>query len=267
LPPGRLRDLVGVAAHPHNQPRLDPSGRSVVSGYGILQPRVATPLPAPKDFTLYHWLFAGQCGIDPYSAASSEIYQDVFAEGTFTGMTGKEVAVYIAANPSHLEAVNGVLEGIVRAKQDRTADGTYGVLPLLVHGDASMAGQGIVMEQLQMSQLRAYKTGGTVHVVINNQVGFTTPPTEARSSVYSSDVALTIQAPIFHVNGDDPEAVTFAAKVATEYRQLFGKDVVVDMFCYRLCRKVDFFYSQVVSADNIEQNAFRAVNGYLQQRG
>jgi 2-oxoglutarate decarboxylase len=107
------------------------------------------------------------------------------------------------------------------------------VLPLLVHGDASMAGQGIVMEQLQMSQLRAYRTGGTIHVVINNQVGFTTPPSEARSSVYASDVAKTIQAPIFHVNGDDPEAVVRVAEHAFAYRQMFKKDVVVDLICYR----------------------------------
>jgi 2-oxoglutarate decarboxylase len=164
---------------------------------------------------------------------SGDVKYHLGTEGTFTGMTGKEVAVYIAANPSHLEAVNGVLEGIVRAKQDRTADGNYGVMPLLVHGDASMAGQGIVMEQLQMSQLRAYRTGGTVHVVINNQVGFTTPPSEARSSVYASDVAKTIQAPILHVNGDDPEAVVRVAEHAFAYRQKFKKDVVVDLICYR----------------------------------
>ncbi len=144
-------------------------------------------------------------------------------------MTGKEVAVYIAANPSHLEAVDGVLEGIVRAKQDRTGDGRFGVLPILVHGDASMAGQGVVYEQLQMSQLRAYKTGGTIHVVINNQVGFTTPPTEARTSVYSSDVAKTIQAPVFHVNGDDPEAVVRVAEHAFAYREKFKRDVVIDL--------------------------------------
>src|SRR5690606_2899443 len=136
-------------------------------------------------------------------------------------------------NPSHLEAVNGVLEGIVRAKQDRLAKGDFGVLPILVHGDASMAGQGVVVETLQMSQLRAYRTGGTIHVVINNQVGFTTPPSEGRSSVYSTDVAKTIQAPIFHVNGDDPEAVVRVAALAFEYRQKFKSDVVVDLICYR----------------------------------
>jgi 2-oxoglutarate decarboxylase len=164
---------------------------------------------------------------------SGDVKYHLGTEGTFTAMTGKEVAVYLAANPSHLEAVNGVLEGIVRAKQDRMPPGTFNVLPLLVHGDASMAGQGIVMEQLQMSRLRAYRTGGTIHVVINNQVGFTTPPSEARSSVYASDVAKTIQAPIFHVNGDDPEAVVRVAEHAFAYRQKFKKDVVVDLICYR----------------------------------
>jgi 2-oxoglutarate dehydrogenase E1 component len=164
---------------------------------------------------------------------SGDVKYHLGTEGTFTNMTGKQIAVYIAANPSHLEAVDGVLEGIVRAKQDRAGDGSYGVLPILVHGDASMAGQGIVMEQLQMSQLRGYKTGGTVHVVINNQVGFTTPPTEARSSVYASDVALTVQAPVFHVNGDDPEAVVRVAEHAFAYRQQFKKDVVIDLVCYR----------------------------------
>ena len=164
---------------------------------------------------------------------SGDVKYHLGTEGTFTGMTGKEVDVYIAANPSHLEAVDGVLEGIVRAKQDRIADGTFSVLPILVHGDASMAGQGVVYEQLQMSQLRAYKTGGTIHVVINNQVGFTTPPSEARSSVYATDVAKTVQAPIFHVNGDDPEAVVRVAEHAFAYRQQFKRDVVIDLVCYR----------------------------------
>src|SRR5690606_25533876 len=136
-------------------------------------------------------------------------------------------------NPSHLEAVNGVLEGIVRAKQDRLAKGDFGVLPILVHGDASMAGQGVVVETLQMSQLRAYRTGGTIHVVVNNQVGFTTPPSEGRSSVYATDVAKTTQAPILHVNGDDPEAVVRAAELAFAFRQEFHKDVVIDLISYR----------------------------------
>ncbi len=164
---------------------------------------------------------------------SGDVKYHLGTEGTFTSASGKEIPVYLAANPSHLEAVNGVLEGIVRAKQDRSNDDSYGVLPILVHGDASMSGQGVVVETLQMSQLRAYKTGGTVHVVINNQVGFTTPPSEAHTSVYSTDVAKTIQAPIFHVNGDDPEAVVRVAEHAFAYRQEFKKDVVIDLVCYR----------------------------------
>jgi 2-oxoglutarate decarboxylase len=164
---------------------------------------------------------------------SGDVKYHLGTEGTFTSASGKEIPVYLAANPSHLEAVNGVLEGIVRAKQDRTADDQYGVLPILVHGDASMSGQGVVVETLQMSQLRAYKTGGTVHVVINNQVGFTTPPSEAHTSVYSTDVAKTIQAPVIHVNGDDPEAVVRVAGLAFAYRQEFKRDVVIDLVCYR----------------------------------
>lgn len=164
---------------------------------------------------------------------SGDVKYHLGTEGTFTSASGKEVPVYLAANPSHLEAVNGVLEGIVRAKQDRTADGVYNVLPILVHGDASMSGQGVVVETLQMSQLRAYRTGGTVHVVINNQVGFTTPPAQAHTSVYSTDVAKTIQAPILHVNGDDPEAVVRVAELAFAYRQEFKRDVVIDLVCYR----------------------------------
>ncbi|HWM34421.1 MAG TPA: multifunctional oxoglutarate decarboxylase/oxoglutarate dehydrogenase thiamine pyrophosphate-binding subunit/dihydrolipoyllysine-residue succinyltransferase subunit [Pseudolysinimonas sp.] len=163
---------------------------------------------------------------------SGDVKYHLGTEGTFTAASGKEVPVYLAANPSHLEAVNGVLEGIVRAKVDRSG-AADSVLPILVHGDASMSGQGVVVETLQMSQLRAYKTGGTVHVVINNQVGFTTPPTEAHSSVYSTDVAKTIQAPIFHVNGDDPEAVVRVAEHAFAYRQQFKRDVVIDLICYR----------------------------------
>jgi 2-oxoglutarate dehydrogenase E1 component len=154
-------------------------------------------------------------------------------EGVFRASDGSSIPVTIAANPSHLEAVDGVLEGIVRAKQDLKPIGTFSTLPILIHGDAAMAGQGIVVETMQMSQLRAYRTGGTIHVNINNQVGFTTPPSEARSSVYSTDVGKTIQAPIFHVNGDDPEAVVRVAQLAYEFRQEFHKDVVVDLISYR----------------------------------
>ncbi|HTL41126.1 MAG TPA: multifunctional oxoglutarate decarboxylase/oxoglutarate dehydrogenase thiamine pyrophosphate-binding subunit/dihydrolipoyllysine-residue succinyltransferase subunit [Pseudolysinimonas sp.] len=164
---------------------------------------------------------------------SGDVKYHLGTEGTFTSASGKEIPVYLAANPSHLEVVNGVLEGIVRAKQDRSEPGRYGTLPVLVHGDASMSGQGVVVENLQMSQLRAYRTGGTIHVVINNQVGFTTPPTEAHTSVYATDVAKTIQAPVFHVNGDDPEAVVRVAEHAFAYRQQFHRDVVIDLVCYR----------------------------------
>ena len=164
---------------------------------------------------------------------SGDVKYHLGTEGTFTAADGSEIAVYLAANPSHLEAVDGVLEGVVRAKQDRRAPGTFTTLPILIHGDAAMAGQGIVVETMQLSQLRGYKTGGTIHVNINNQVGFTTPPREGRSSVYSTDVAKTIQAPIFHVNGDDPEAVTRVAELAFEYRQEFHRDVVIDLVSYR----------------------------------
>ena len=140
----------------------------------------------------------------------------------------------MAANPSHLEAVNPVLEGIVRAKQDKlNIKGAYSILPILLHGDASFAAQGVNAEVLQLSQLAGYRTGGTVHIVINNQVGFTTAPHASRTSTYSTDMAKIIQAPVFHVNGDDPEACVRIARLAFEYRQKFKKDVVVDMVCYR----------------------------------
>ena len=164
---------------------------------------------------------------------SGDVKYHLGTEGTFRGAAGEEIPVYLAANPSHLEAVDGVLEGIVRAKQDRRPPMTFLTLPILIHGDAAMAGQGIVVEQMQMSQLRGYRTGGTIHVNINNQVGFTTPPGEGRTSVYSTDVAKTIQAPIFHVNGDDPEAVVRVGQLAFEYRQEFKRDVVIDLICYR----------------------------------
>ncbi|NYD71688.1 2-oxoglutarate dehydrogenase E1 component [Herbiconiux flava] len=164
---------------------------------------------------------------------SGDVKYHLGTEGTFTASDGKEIPVYLAANPSHLEAADGVLEGIVRAKQDRKPIGTFSTLPILIHGDAALAGQGVVVETLQMSQLRGYRTGGTIHVNINNQVGFTTPPSESRSSVYSTDVAKTIQAPIFHVNGDDPESVVRVAQLAFEYRQKFHRDVFIDLICYR----------------------------------
>ena len=147
---------------------------------------------------------------------------------------GREITVSVAANPSHLEAVNPVVEGIVRPKQDRLGDTKRErVIPVLVHGDAAMSGQGIVAETLNFSQVEGYTTGGTIHLVINNQVGFTTNPRDARSTRYCTDVALGIQAPILHVNGDDPEACVAAMELAFEYRQRFHKDVVLDMVCYR----------------------------------
>ncbi|GAA1518127.1 2-oxoglutarate dehydrogenase E1 component [Agromyces terreus] len=164
---------------------------------------------------------------------SGDVKYHLGTEGTFTADDGAQIPVSLAANPSHLEAVDGVLEGIVRAKQDRKPIGTFSTLPILIHGDAAMAGQGIVIETMQMSQLRGYRTGGTIHVNINNQVGFTTVPGDARSSIYSTDVAKAIQAPIFHVNGDDPEAVVRVAELAFRYRQEFKRDVVIDLVCYR----------------------------------
>ena len=164
---------------------------------------------------------------------SGDVKYHLGTEGTYTSSRGESIPVYLAANPSHLEAVNGVLEGIVRAKQDRKEIGRFGVLPVLIHGDAAMAGQGVVLETLQMSQLRSYRTGGTMHVVVNNQLGFTTLPHDGRTSIYATDVAKTIQAPIFHVNGDDPEAVLRVAEIAFAYRQEFKADVVIDIICYR----------------------------------
>ncbi|WP_292289328.1 2-oxoglutarate dehydrogenase E1 component [Marivita sp.] len=144
------------------------------------------------------------------------------------------VHLSLTANPSHLEAVNPVVLGKVRAKQDQMGDSERRqVMPILLHGDAAFAGQGVVAECFALSGLRGHRTGGTIHIVVNNQIGFTTAPHFSRSSPYPTDNALVVEAPIFHVNGDDPEAVVHAAKVATEFRQKFGKDVVIDMFCYR----------------------------------
>src|SRR5690606_25423022 len=146
-----------------------------------------------------------------------------------------EVKVSLTPNPSHLEAVDPVLEGIVRANQDMLDKGQEGFteLPVLLHGDAAFAGQGVVPETMNLSPLRGYPTGGTVHVIANNQVGYTTAPEHSRSSKYCTDVAKMIGAPVFHVNGDDPEACVWVARLAVEYRETFGKDVVIDMVCYR----------------------------------
>jgi 2-oxoglutarate dehydrogenase E1 component len=149
--------------------------------------------------------------------------------------SGAEVEIRLAANPSHLEAVDPVVEGIARARQRIRGDTEHRrkVLPLLIHGDAAFAGQGIVAEVLNMSQLHGYSTGGTVHVVVNNQIGFTTLPEDARSSMYATDIAKMIEVPIFHVDGDDPLAVRFVTETALDFRQEFGRDVVIDMYCYR----------------------------------
>ena len=173
---------------------------------------------------------------DPKSVqGSGDVKYHLGTEGTFTAESGATTQVYLAANPSHLEAVDPVLEGIVRAKQDRIdlgGDG-FSVLPILIHGDAAFAGQGVVFETLNLAQLRGYRTGGTIHVIINNQVGFTTGPSSSRSSQYATDVAKGLQVPIFHVNGDDPEACVRAAELAFEYREQFDRDVIIDMLCYR----------------------------------
>uniref|UniRef100_UPI002F26190E multifunctional oxoglutarate decarboxylase/oxoglutarate dehydrogenase thiamine pyrophosphate-binding subunit/dihydrolipoyllysine-residue succinyltransferase subunit n=1 Tax=Nocardioides sambongensis TaxID=2589074 RepID=UPI002F26190E len=173
--------------------------------------------------------------IDPRTVqGSGDVKYHLGAEGEFSAGTGETIKVSVAANPSHLETVDPVLEGIARAKQDVLDQGEgFPVLPVLLHGDAAFAGQGVVAETLNLSQLRGYRTGGTVHVVINNQVGFTTSPGSSRSSLYATDVARMVQAPIFHVNGDDPEACIRVARLAFEYRQAFNKDVVIDLVCYR----------------------------------
>ncbi|MEM9148267.1 MAG: 2-oxoglutarate dehydrogenase E1 component [Pseudomonadota bacterium] len=146
---------------------------------------------------------------------------------------GNNVHLSLTANPSHLEAVNPVVLGKVRAKQDQYGHDRSSVIPVLLHGDAAFAGQGVVAECFGLSGLKGHKTGGTIHIIVNNQIGFTTAPHHSRSSPYPTDIAKMVDCPIFHVNGDDPEAVVHAAKVATEFRQKFQKDVVLDIFCYR----------------------------------
>ena len=175
--------------------------------------------------------------IDPESTqGSGDVKYHLGQTGKFTTPDGQHsITVSVVANPSHLEAVDPVLEGIVRAKQDRIdlkLEG-YTVVPVLIHGDAAFAGQGVVAETLNLSQLRGYRTGGSIHIIVNNQVGFTTAPEYSRSTLYCTDIARMIQAPIFHVNGDDPEAVVRVARLAFEYRQAFNKDVVIDLVCYR----------------------------------
>ncbi|MEX2588433.1 MAG: multifunctional oxoglutarate decarboxylase/oxoglutarate dehydrogenase thiamine pyrophosphate-binding subunit/dihydrolipoyllysine-residue succinyltransferase subunit [Actinomycetota bacterium] len=173
--------------------------------------------------------------IDPSTVhGSGDVKYHLGAKGRYESSDGAFMDVSVVSNPSHLESVDPVVEGVVRAKQDRIDRPlTYSVLPVLVHGDAAFSGQGVVAETLNLSLLRGYRTGGTVHIIVNNQVGFTATAGQTRSSVYASDVAKMIQAPVFHVNGDDPEACVRVARLAFAYRQEFHKDVVIDMWCYR----------------------------------
>jgi 2-oxoglutarate dehydrogenase E1 component len=185
-----------------------------------------------KDVKQIFSEFEGE--IDPSSTqGSGDVKYHLGATGVRRA-GGRDIVVSVSPNPSHLEAVDPVVEGIVRPKQDRLGDTARArVIPVLIHGDAAFAGQGVVTETLNLSQLDGYSTGGTIHLIINNQIGFTTLPDESRSTPYSTDVARGVQAPIFHVNGDDPEAAIRVVQIAFDYRQQFKKDVVIDMICYR----------------------------------
>ncbi|MFZ2512334.1 MAG: multifunctional oxoglutarate decarboxylase/oxoglutarate dehydrogenase thiamine pyrophosphate-binding subunit/dihydrolipoyllysine-residue succinyltransferase subunit, partial [Gordonia sp. (in: high G+C Gram-positive bacteria)] len=186
--------------------------------------------PYSKIFTE----FEGNLGTSQLHG-SGDVKYHLGAEGKYYQMFGdNEIDVSLTANPSHLEAVDPVLEGIVRAKQDLLdEEHRFDILPLMLHGDAAFAGQGVVWETLNLSMLNGYRTGGTVHIVVNNQVGFTTAPEYSRSTRYCTDLAKALDAPIFHVNGDDPEACVWAAQLAVDYREAFGRDVVIDLVCYR----------------------------------
>jgi 2-oxoglutarate dehydrogenase E1 component len=179
--------------------------------------------------------FEGNLPVDPNTTqGSGDVKYHLGATGVHHAVTGEALTVTVAPNPSHLEWVNPVVEGMVRAKQDAALDSERSrVIPLLIHGDAAFAGQGIVAETLNLAGLEGYSTGGTIHVVVNNQIGFTTLPEAARSSTYCTDVAKLVHAPAFHVNGDDPEAAAYVAELALEYRQKFKKDVVIDLVGYR----------------------------------
>src|SRR4029453_15199480 len=171
---------------------------------------------------------------DPFRDGRGDVKHPLAHSAGWRTASGGTVHLSLCFNPSHLEFVNPVALGRVRAKQDRAGDRDRGRgMALLIHGDASFAGEGVIQESLNLSQLEAYQTGGTLHVVINNQLGFTTPPEEARSSVYATDVAKMLQIPIFHVNGEDPDAVARVVRFALEFRRTFQSDVVIDMYCYR----------------------------------
>ncbi len=195
---------------------------------------VLTQVMAKPHRALFHEFKGGSANPDAVEGSGDVKYH--LGASSDREFDGNRIHLSLTANPSHLEIVDPVVLGKVRAKQDQHGDPPdqrISVLPLLMHGDAAFAGQGVVAECFGLSDLKGYRTGGSVHFIVNNQIGFTTYPRYSRSSPYPSDVAKMIDAPIFHVNGDDPEAVVFAAKVATEFRQKFHKPVVIDMFCYR----------------------------------
>jgi len=196
---------------------------------------MAAVMQKPYSAIFYEFLGGVSAGNEEFGSGDVKYHLGVSDDREFDG---NRVHLSLAPNPSHLEVVAPVVMGKSRAKQ-QMASGTYQshnpeqVMAVILHGDSAFAGQGVVMESFQMSQITGYRTGGTLHVIVNNQIGFTTTPDEYRSGQYSSDVAFMVEAPVFHVNGDDPEAVVFAARIATEYRQKFGKDVVLDIICYR----------------------------------
>ncbi|WP_017932593.1 2-oxoglutarate dehydrogenase E1 component [Robiginitomaculum antarcticum] len=196
---------------------------------------MAAIMQKPYSAIFYEFLGGVASGAEDFGSGDVKYHLGASDDREFDG---NKVHLSLAPNPSHLEVVAPVVMGKTRAKQ-QMASGTYQshkpeeVMAVILHGDSAFAGQGVVMECFQMSQLTGYRTGGTIHVIVNNQIGFTTTPDEYRSGEYCSDVAFMVQAPVFHVNGDDPEAVVFAARIATEYRQKFGKDVVLDIICYR----------------------------------
>lgn len=186
-----------------------------------------------KPYSAIFSEFEGQIDAST-SHGSGDVKYHLGSVGKHIAPSGSELRLTLAGNPSHLEAVNPVVEGMARAMQEQRHDvNRDDVVPILIHGDAAFAGQGVVAETLNLSQLDGYRTGGTLHVVVNNQIGFTTLPMHARSSMYATDIARMIQAPIFHVNGDDPEAAIRVARLALDFRQVFKKDVVIDMVCYR----------------------------------
>jgi 2-oxoglutarate dehydrogenase E1 component len=195
---------------------------------------VLTQVMGKPHRALFHEFKGGSANPDAVEGSGDVKYH--LGASSDREFDGNRIHLSLTANPSHLEIVDPVVLGKVRAKQDQHGDPPdmrISVLPLLMHGDAAFAGQGVVAECFSLSDLKGYRTGGSIHFIVNNQIGFTTYPRYSRSSPYPSDVAKMIDAPIFHVNGDDPEAVVFAAKVATEFRQKFHKPVVIDMFCYR----------------------------------